>query len=85
MRAERVGGGVGDSSGCSGFGVLLRGLCLSPGFDEGSADDAGADEGDLGYYSVGLEGGFSVSKLGVLEASGGEEGLYHVCGVVGAL
>jgi hypothetical protein len=29
-------------------------LGLSPGFDEGAADDAAADEGDLRYYSVGL-------------------------------
>lgn len=54
MRAQRRAGGVGDSAGCGGFGVFLRRLGLAPGFDEGPADDAGADEGDLGYYSVGL-------------------------------
>lgn len=55
MCAERVAGCIWDPSGCCGLGVFLSSVGLSPGFNEGAADDAGADEGDLGYYSVGLE------------------------------
>lgn len=66
MRAQRRAGRVRDSAGCGGFGVFLSGLGLAPGFDEGSADDAGADEGDLGYYSVGLRGEGGLVSGGVL-------------------
>lgn len=60
---------------------------LSPGFDEGAADDAGADEGDLGYYSVGLRGvslggGGEMLGGGLKERTGG--GSYH-CGQFGGV
>lgn len=48
---------------------------LSPGFDEGAANDAGADEGDLGYYSVGLRG--------LVSLWGGLGGRYCEAGIEG--
>lgn len=54
MRSQCRAGCVGDSTGRGGFSVFLGSLGLSPGFDEGAADDSATDEGDLSYYSVSL-------------------------------
>lgn len=63
VEGEAVGGegdeaGRGRGGGGAGlFGVLGGGGGLAPGFGEGTTEDTGADDEDLGYDAVGLEGG----------------------------
>lgn len=82
MCAEGRDGAVRDPAGGGGFGVFLRGVGLSPGFDEGAADDAGADEGDLGYYFVRLWGGLLVDFWGI-SWEVAEEVVITIVGTVG--